>query len=143
MAEGTINVRLARTHGIYKEHSVDGAEVYDLHITGFDPVDGQPIRAENGEVLTPVYAVPRTDGVLAAIREKRLLDVRDEREVGRIVDAIKAARERRKADGGPRPALVAVPAEEPAPEPVTATEQSTGAPAGDPKGASEDTGKSK
>jgi hypothetical protein len=93
--EGKIWVRLAHTHGIYKEQGVDGAEVYDIHVTGFDPEDGQIIRSEDGRVLTPIHEVKRTDGVYAAIGEKRLIEVRTDREYTAIHEAVEASRARR------------------------------------------------
>jgi len=93
---GTIAVRLTHSHGIFKEHYLDGNQHLDVHVTGFDPDDGQVIRDEDGTLLTPVHDVPRTPGVSAAIAEGRLIDVFDEKERARIDKAVATARARRQ-----------------------------------------------
>lgn len=125
---GTIAVRTTHSHGIYKEHHIDGAEHHDIHVTGFDPEDGQVIRDEDGQILTPVQDVPRTADVSAAIAEGRLIDVFDERERARIDGAVEGARARRKA------------AKTAAPSSATATQVAVAGGASEPSGVGEATG---
>ncbi len=94
----TVFVRLAKPHMIYKEEGVDEKGTpYDIHLTGYDPIDGEP--------TCPVFEVETTPKLRAALNEgthagqgpddRRLIEIRDETEAKAIVLKLEAEREAR------------------------------------------------
>jgi len=108
--DDTIYVRLASPHGIYREQGMDGGEVIDIHLFGFEPETGQVITLEDGTVTTHVWQVPRTTRLMGVLgKEKgRLIEVRDPKERAKIAAAEEALKARVAAQQAATPAVPTV-----------------------------------
>lgn len=97
-----VYVRMAKPHFIFKDEGVDPKtkKPYDIHLTGYDPVDGHPNCPVFHVELTPMLRKALNEGTEATSNDQseiRIVEIRDEDEAREIRDQQNKDREERLA----------------------------------------------